>query len=162
MSNPNYLIHVTHVYSHGDKLVLTIDHALAIYFLRRHNTPYPWANEATDRVPIVWNRLPVRVKVAYLSFSSRNEDGSLQQSPTEFELVGSDDCSSWRSISRYQTKFSQLNQVLSWEVPLDERQMFSCIGIKVNEVSWGAHAAIHSLRMWKQQGPNSRLSKAMK
>ena len=101
---------------------------------------------------IVCYRLPESVTVVKLSFSSR-VDGSLQQSPTKFQLVGSNDCVHWKTISTFKAKFTQLNQVKSWDVPKKQRRAFKCIGIRVNEVSKGKFAAIQGMRMWAESNP---------
>ena len=110
----------------------------------------PWANAKSEKFPVmVWNRLPDKVRVASLSFSSRMKSKWVEQSPTDFELVGSDNCDDWTSISSFQTKFTKASEVQYWEVPVDERKAFRCIGIKVNNVSSGPVAAIQGLRMYK-------------
>jgi len=111
----------------------------------------PWANAESDKFPVmVWNRLPDKVRVASLSFSSRSQSKNLDQSPTDFELVGSDNCDDWTSISSFQTQFTKVSEVQSWDVAVDERKAFRCVGIKVNKVGSGRFAAIQGLKMYAE------------
>ena len=113
----------------------------------------PWANAESDKFPVmVWNRLPDKVRVASLSFSSRSQSKNLDQSPTDFELVGSDNCDDWTSISSFQTEFTKASEVQSWDVAVDERKAFRCVGIKVNKVGSGRFAAIQGLKMYAESG----------
>ena len=113
----------------------------------------PWANAESEKFPVmVWNRLPDKVRVASLSFSSRSQSKNLDQSPTDFELVGSDNCDDWTSISSFQTEFTKASEVQSWDVAVDERKAFRCVGIKVNKVGSGSFAAIQGLKMYAESG----------
>ena len=113
----------------------------------------PWANAESEKFPVmVWNRLPDKVRVASLSFSSRMKSEWVVQSPTDFELVGSDNCDDWTSISSFQTQFTKVSEVQSWDVAVDERKAFRCVGIKVNKVGSGSFAAIQGLKMYAESG----------
>ena len=113
----------------------------------------PWANAKSEKFPVmVWNRLPDKVRVASLSFSSRMKSKWVEQSPTDFELVGSDNCVDWTSISSFQTEFTKASEVQSWDVAVDERKAFRCVGIKVNKVGSGSFAAIQGLKMYAESG----------
>merc|ERR1712055_715302 len=97
---------------------------------------------------------PDKVRVASLSFSSRSQSENLDQSPTDFELVGSDNCEDWTSISSFQTQFTKVSEVQSWDVAVDERKAFRCVGIKVNKVGSGRFAAIQGLKMYAESDGN--------
>jgi len=118
---------------------------------------HPWANAKSDKFPVmVWNRFPDKwlesgLRVASFSFSSKRKDWKrLEQSPTDFELVGSDHCKDWTSISSFQPKFTKAYEVKSWDVAVDERKAFRCIGIKINKVGSGPFAAIQNLKMYAE------------
>ena len=67
----------------------------------------PWTNVGKEKFPhIVWYKFPHRVKVAKFAFSS-GVWGGLGQSPTQFALVGSNNCKNWKTIQRYKTKFTK-------------------------------------------------------
>ena len=111
---------------------------------------HPWANKKSNKFPVVvWSKLPGKVTIAKFSFASRS-DGYTFQSPTVFELVGSEDCERWKVIDKFSTKFTKKNEVKTWYIPKNKRKSFSCIGIKVHKVTKGPYAAIQNLKMWKE------------
>ena len=97
----------------------------------------------------VWYKFAKPVKIAKFAFSSRVWS-HLDQSPTQFALVGSDDCVNWVDIKSYNTQFTKLNEEKTWTISANERQEFKCFGIKVEKVKKGPLTAISHLRMWKQ------------
>ena len=112
---------------------------------------------------MVWNNLTDPVKVGKFAFSSQM-DGHLEQSPTDFELVGSNkNCNEragkiqWTSILKVQTQFTELNQSKFWDVPRTNRQIFRCMGIKVNKANYGNATAIQGIRMWTEENFNECL-----
>ena len=72
----------------------------------------------------VWNKLPFEFKVRKISFASSTYC-CLEQSPTYFELVGSNDCTSWESISK------QVQQI-EWNLILVHRQAWQ----KIIQLHW--------------------------
>ena len=101
----------------------------------------------------VWHKFTKSIKVAKFSFSSRSVPNGLDQSPKEFEFVGSNDCQSWTVIgdSKYQTTFTGLNQEMVWEIPPKARKRYKCYGIKVYEVASGGNVvAIKKMKMWRE------------
>ena len=110
----------------------------------------PWTNSPSDKFPhTVWYKFRRRVKVVKFSFSSRSW-GGLEQSPTRFALVGSNNCRRWRTIGRYKTKFTKSKQRKTWKVPTRRRRRFRCFGVKVMRVQKGKLTAISNLKMWRQ------------
>jgi len=142
----------------GATSIYSSTHSSLMAFVKQIRGSAPWSNAANVKLPvIVWSKLQMNVKVARLSFASRIDRCCwLHQSPTDFELVGSNDCQSWVSIAQYHTKWSRGNQVQTWDVPKDKRKSFSCIGIRVNRVHSGPHAAIQGLRMWAEPNPTPK------
>jgi len=109
---------------------------------------YPWANLNTESFPhTVWYNFPHAIEVAQFAFSSR-DDMHLQQSPTEFQLLGSNDCQAWTFIEVYRTKFTSLKQEKLWTVPVERRRSYKCYGIKVTQVTSGVYAAIQHLKFY--------------
>ena len=110
----------------------------------------PWTNLNTFKFPhSVWYHFPELIKVGKFSFSSRKKSG-LEQSPLEFQFIGSNDCKTWSSIQSYKTKFTKLDQVKTWTIPVKSRKTFRCYGIKVTKVTKGIYAAIKHFKMWRE------------
>ena len=100
----------------------------------------------------VWHKFTKSIKVAKFSFSSGSVQNGLDQSPKEFEFVGSNDCQSWAVIggTKYQTTFTGINQEMVWEIPPKARKRYKCYGIKVYEVASGGNVvAIKKMKMWR-------------
>ena len=111
----------------------------------------PWANLNTAKFPhMVWYKFAKPIQVAKFAFSSRTRQSWIQQSPTDFEFVGSNDCKNWRALARFTTQFTKLNEEKSWIVPSASRNTYSCYGIKVYKVKSGIYAAIKHMKMWKE------------
>ena len=113
----------------------------------------PWANLNTAKMPqTVWYQFPKAIQVARFAFSSRSVAG-LEQAPTEFEFVGSNDCKNWNVIQTYKTQFTKLDQEKSWTIPSEARGYFKCYGIKVIKVKSGVYASLQLFKMWKSVEP---------
>jgi len=111
----------------------------------------PWANLNTAKMPqTVWYNFPTKVTVAKFAFSSRS-DCCLEQSPLEFQFIGSDDCANWKVIKSYKTQFTKMSHEKSWTIPMGLRNPYKCFGIKVLKVKSGAFAAIQHLKLWKAE-----------
>ena len=110
----------------------------------------PWANNMGQKLPqIVWYKFPQALKVGKFAFASRI-DCCLKQSPRSFEFVGSNDCKHWKSLLSINTQFTKKAQEKVWTIPKDNRQTFSCFGIRVTKVSSGPFAAIQNFKMWME------------
>merc|ERR1719431_41219 len=108
----------------------------------------PWANRGSAKFPhTVWYNFPKAIKVAKFQFSSR-VDCCVHQSITEFQLVGSNDCTSWTVIQSYNTQFNSLGQKKSWTIPDALRKSFNCYGVRVTKVASGSWAAINNLEFY--------------
>ena len=128
-------------------------HAAANAFVPEVPGKYPWASNSKNKFPvIVWYKFPVYLKVAKVSFSSRRFC-CVNQSPTQFEVVGSNDCKTWKAVARYTTKFTKANEQKTFNIAKKDRKTFSCWGIKVNKVTSGPHAAIQNMKMLREPGP---------
>jgi len=121
---------------------------------RQRDRSFPWIS---DGIPAtVYIKLPNAVEVSSFSFRSRPEpipeysaNFILRFPPTKFELVGSDDCSSWTTIFRVEsTKWCSADQEKVWEVPAEQRRSFSCIGFKVLANGRADQAAIQDAKFW--------------
>jgi len=112
---------------------------------------YPWANLHTESFPhTVWYNFPHAIEVAQFAFSSR-DDGApagVMQSPTEFQLLGSNDCQAWNFIGDYRTTFTSLKQEKLWTIPVERRRSYKCYGVKVTKVTSGPYAAIQHLKFY--------------
>jgi len=115
-------------------------------------TEYPWANLNTAKFPhTVWYKFPRAIQVAKFGFSSRYR-GWLEQAPQEFQFVGSDDCTHWKTIASYKTQFTKLREEKTWTIPPEARGMYHCYGVKVTKVKSGVYTSITRMKMW-MQGP---------
>jgi len=110
---------------------------------------YPWANLNTESFPhTVWYNFPHAIEVAQFAFSSRDGPCCLEQSPTEFQLLGSNDCQAWNFIGVYRTKFTSFKQEKLWTIPVSLRKSYKCYGVKVTKVTSGVYAAIQHLKFY--------------
>merc|ERR1719383_1056463 len=115
-------------------------------------TEYPWANLNTAKFPhTIWYKFPKAIQVAKFGFSSRYR-GWLEQAPQEFQFVGSDDCTHWKTIASYKTQFTKLREEKTWTIPPEARGMYRCYGVKVTKVKSGVYTSITRMKMW-MQGP---------
>ena len=124
----------------------TPDHAFEMNTLK---LPYsPWANRAADKLPqTVWYKFPKALTIAKFGFSSRDRC-CLDQSPLEFQFVGSNDCKNWRVIQTLETKFTTLGEAKQWVIPSNLRATFYCFGIKTLKTTHKIHSAIKHMKMW--------------
>ena len=124
---------------------------------------FPWVSSKHQSLPqSVWIRLPSPAAVATFSFRSRAEkidaypdsdtNWILSFSPTKFDLIGSDLCSSrkWITILHVENvNWTTNDEEQKWEVPLQNRKQFKCLGIQVLTIGGGKQAAIQDLKFWR-------------
>ena len=95
----------------------------------------------------VWYQFPRQIVVAKFGFSSRDRC-CLNQSPLEFQLIGSNDGKHWKIIQSYTTKFTALRQAKEWVIPTGSRSAFLFYGIRTLRTASGVYTAIKHMKMW--------------
>ena len=109
----------------------------------------PWSNMPDEKFPhTVWWQFPESVIVARFAFSSRDRC-CLEQSPTEFQLVASNDGQAWNVLQTYYTKFTKLSQEKAFLVPAEVQGAFTYYGIKTLKVTKNVFVSIKRLKMWR-------------
>merc|ERR1712074_370389 len=108
----------------------------------------PWANLNTKKFPhMVWYKFAQPIEVAKFAFSSRSRMG-LEQAPTDFEFIGSNDCVNWNALARFNTQFTKLNQEKTWIIPAAARSTYSCYGMKIYKVKSGVFTSVKHFKIW--------------
>ena len=93
---------------------------------------YPWLSGSIPAT--VYIKLPDAVTISAFSMRSRPHPNKyfLRYPPHKFELVGSDDCEKWQTIFRVEsTTWTTFDVEKKWEVPVERRKLYPCIGFKV-------------------------------
>jgi len=92
---------------------------------KEHEQLEQWASE-TDQFPAyIWMRFQRPHRLAKIAFSSLY----YKQLPKEIGVVGSDDCETWTTLVTIKSGFTYGSEVKPWEIPSQNRQKFSCIGL---------------------------------
>ena len=115
-----------------------------------------WVGELLEAKPAgVWTWFDEPIVLAKIAFSTRNDNSAVNQAPEEFDVIGTDDCTTdhfpagMNLLHVSQAGFSSQGQEKEWEIPIRSRARFSCIGIFVRRARGSANAALHNVRMWK-------------
>jgi len=75
----------------------------------------------------------------------------LDFAPKKFQIVGSNDCRTWSLLLEIEDGgFTSGEQLKSWNIPISNRNAFSCIGLKVFTVNGGSgYTEVRHIVMWK-------------
>jgi len=69
--------------------------------------------------------------------------------PKKFQIVGSNDCRTWSVLLEIENGgFTSSNQLKTWNIPMSNRNAFSCIGLKVFTVNGSTFTEVKHIVMW--------------
>jgi len=82
--------------------------------------------------------------------NKRKAGDFVKMMPTEFEIVGSNDCKTWTTLLEVKAKWFDLHRDMAqkWRIPIKDRQPFSCIGIRV-KANEKRETAIQGVQLWE-------------
>jgi len=106
-----------------------------------------WLNAGGDGLPqSVWfnfgtsNHVLSKIDIRYNDFS---------HAPKKFQIVGSNDCRTWSVLLEIENGgFTSSNQLKTWNIPMSNRNPFSCIGLKVFTVNGSSFTQVKHIVMW--------------
>merc|ERR1711962_1528035 len=126
------------------------DHAAKYAF---QNTSQYWGGRSNNEGPsFVWFHFRTAHRLAKIGF----QGGRNNYAPKSFEVVGSNDCSTWTkmfSTSNLRTPKDDNSTFFSWNIEKRHRLSFSCIGIKSiteNSERPTNYPEIKNIIMWEE------------
>jgi len=109
-----------------------------------------WANLPNQFPAAVWMNYLNKHSLAKIGIR-HNWVSSLDYAPKKFEIIASNDCSSWTILLTVENGgYTHDNQMKTWVIPTQYRSPFSCIGVrwpkKVPTSSW---VTVSEIVMWE-------------
>jgi len=111
---------------------------------------FMWINKNNQFPALVWMRFPTSHRLAKIGFTVNTYHP--EYSPKRFSVIGSDDCSKWNTLLSVTSPGVFVSQVVkTWDIPLENRVYYACIGIDWPVPGKGdRHARIADITMWEQ------------
>jgi len=113
------------------------------------NTSRVWNSDIRSLPQWVWFNFSKPHRLARIGFPSHVNE----QYPKKFQVVGSSDCASWSVMLRVEIS-DGTREFKSWDIPVENRTPFRCIGLKV-EKCWegqrGKYIELHKVQMWEEK-----------
>jgi len=82
---------------------------------------------AEDQLPAsIWMRFPRAHRLAAIGYKNY----ARKIDPNRVKVIGSNDCATWTTLLTVEhAGFSQNKEFRKWDIPLENQQMFSCLGL---------------------------------
>ena len=112
-----------------------------------------WASKGSESTPMIWYQFEEAHSLAKIGFSSRG-GGFKGQTPAHFRVIGSsmrEGCANWSTLLEVkQAGFTKNDEFKSWLIPMENREPFSCIGLKIlSTINMEKVAALKNVTMWE-------------
>jgi len=102
---------------------------------------------ADNQLPAsIWMRFPRAHRLAAIGYKNYYYD------PTSLKVIGSNDCATWTTLLTVdKTGFTKENEFRKWSIPVENQQMFSCLGFMWQKASRGypRTVVVREIRMWE-------------
>jgi len=86
-----------------------------------------WWIPADNQLPAsIWMRFPRAHRLAAIGYKNY----ARKIDPNRVKVIGSNDCATWTTLLTVEhAGFSQNKEFRKWDIPLENQQMFSCLGL---------------------------------
>jgi len=109
-----------------------------------------WASKSGSQYfpASVWMRYSRSHRLAKIGFRTGPYSS---ENPKDFEVIGSNDCLNWNALlSVDNAGLTKEKQFKTWQIPLENRIAFSCLGLKIKKTNGKTLVRLGQITMWEQ------------
>ena len=90
-----------------------------------------WSSDGYQFPPSVWFHYHKSHRLARIGFRTIRSNSSRYRASKSFQVIGSNDCHDWTILLEVDDGgFTFDNEFRSWDIPIDNRCSFTCIGLR--------------------------------
>jgi len=97
----------------------------------------------------IWMRFPRAHRLAAIGYKNRDQT----YDPKSLKVIGSNDCATWTTLLTVDnTGFTKAKEFRKWCIPVENQQMFSCLGFMWQSKAPVTHettVVVEEIRMWE-------------